>query len=541
MNRLLDDSRTGLIRQILRELCSIRDAEIVLLTRLEQALGSNDPRDSGDPPSALSDAGAGAGQALDRTPALGRAALCSDESAFSAPALPPVSPGASIEAGDPAAPQEVPDWIDLVVNQALQHAFSDGSVPPQGAMEPSNDPDDEDSEDEPAVAEADHLSDPGETQSDSADSNAQPLLLLGNGGDWIGFPWRSVQEVGLAADAAPGEFRTSLADLLAEGQSSGNAEPYRISWRLETGSADLTCAQIGGIVPPSLAAERGVELVIVPEAIGPRTVSLIDFVRDSLTRQCDELDDEPDCGDPAKTIQARASEAVLPAAPFQPVEAALAASAPVSVAAEALAPAGAAQSDLGFPGPASDPAQRGSGFPGPATDPAQRGSGSPGPASDPAQRPSGPERIGIRPSAPERIGSHPSAPDPTGIRPSATAPCALLAVRNLPARVAIGRFLRSGGWHVIEAVDFHDVPARLRRHPVDAVFAEVPESPRVEPLIALRRAGESGAVIVGISSRFRAVGADPLRSLGDVPRLLYPFQEVDLEKVLAVVRQAHRS
>jgi hypothetical protein len=93
---------------------------------------------------------------------------------------------------------------------------------------------------------------------------------------------------------------------------------------------------------------------------------------------------------------------------------------------------------------------------------------------------------------------------------------------------------------VLEAADPAELPAMLQRVHHTAVFAEAPE--RAEPgwIVELVRAQESGTRVIGVASRLRGAASDPLRILGAVPHLFYPFQEVELEKVIEAPLQPER-
>lgn len=104
-------------------------------------------------------------------------------------------------------------------------------------------------------------------------------------------------------------------------------------------------------------------------------------------------------------------------------------------------------------------------------------------------------------------------------------PAALLAVRYLPARVAISRALRFHGWEAVEAVDLPEILVRLRRRHFQAIFIEPAEHPRSALIPALLGARTAGAQVVGVGLRQRRAGMESLRPLGEIPHLLYPFQE----------------
>lgn len=117
-------------------------------------------------------------------------------------------------------------------------------------------------------------------------------------------------------------------------------------------------------------------------------------------------------------------------------------------------------------------------------------------------------------------------------------PSALLAVRYLPARVAIARTLRAKGWLVLEALDPVEVAVRLRQVRFQALFADLSDIAIPELLFAIQRASDSGTRILAVGSRLRSTNTDPTHALGDVPRLLYPFQENELERALGSLRPA---
>ena len=113
----------------------------------------------------------------------------------------------------------------------------------------------------------------------------------------------------------------------------------------------------------------------------------------------------------------------------------------------------------------------------------------------------------------------------------------LVAVRYLPARVAIGRMLRSLGWFVLEATELEDLPGMLARVRYTAVFTEAPDAASPGWLAALERARAEGALVIAVGSRLRGRANDPLATMGDLPRLLHPFQEAEFERVLVDLRR----
>jgi hypothetical protein len=112
---------------------------------------------------------------------------------------------------------------------------------------------------------------------------------------------------------------------------------------------------------------------------------------------------------------------------------------------------------------------------------------------------------------------------------------ALVGVRYLPARVAIGRFLGGAGWTVIEVVDPDELALQLARCRFQAAFIESGEPSYGEALPAIHQAASSGTPIIGVGSRMRGGGIDALRDLGDIPRVFHPFQDIELEKALGMV------
>ena len=109
---------------------------------------------------------------------------------------------------------------------------------------------------------------------------------------------------------------------------------------------------------------------------------------------------------------------------------------------------------------------------------------------------------------------------------------ALVAVRYLPARVAVTRVLRSLGWYAVQAPDNQELPALLLQGQYSVVFAEPPDPLDRVWLDALQRLRAAGGRVIVVASRMRAGGSDPLRVLGDVPRLLHPFREGEVEQAL---------
>ncbi len=445
----------------------------------------------------------------------------------------------------------VPDWIDSVVDQALRGAFSGEST----------DPDDEDLADEPGRTESasriDFAPESGPsgvepvsrgsaglsagaaaggdagsaTATNAPGGSEPPLLLLGDGETWVGTPWESIREVGLAEPAGAGASRWSLSDLVA-GARRAPSEPYRVSW----GEAELTCAQIGGILGVSAAAERGVEAVLCPDPGGagrPRLVSLIDFLREARTRVPEPLEvPAPEVHKPeAPAQEPEALPTPEPQALPTPEPEALPTEPEASPMPEFVAP----PEPFVAPEPVVAPEPAVVEVPVPEQSlPLHDLPELPGPVHEMDEFPELSDLPELSVTTPDRPVA--VAPGPALRRDAFIAHSALLAIRYLPARVAIGRVLRARGWTVAESVDFREIPLHLHRRRFTIVFAEVPHPAPLSSMTALREAAASGSALVGVGSRLRGGGADPLRALGEVPRLLYPFLENDLDKVLLSAR-----
>jgi hypothetical protein len=86
---------------------------------------------------------------------------------------------------------------------------------------------------------------------------------------------------------------------------------------------------------------------------------------------------------------------------------------------------------------------------------------------------------------------------------------------------------------VIEAVDAREIVPKLRSASYSAVFVEAPEPPVPGLLPLLQSVLESGCPVVAVGSRMRGA-ADPLRQLGDIPRLAYPplFSDLEVERIV---------
>jgi hypothetical protein len=106
---------------------------------------------------------------------------------------------------------------------------------------------------------------------------------------------------------------------------------------------------------------------------------------------------------------------------------------------------------------------------------------------------------------------------------------ALVAVRYLPARVAICRYLRGRGWQVGEAAGTEAATVSLDLGRWDMLFLEAPSNGNAEDaeVTLLRRVGERGIPIIRVGSRISGYPAQ------GGPALMFPFSEVELEAVLA--------
>ncbi len=126
------------------------------------------------------------------------------------------------------------------------------------------------------------------------------------------------------------------------------------------------------------------------------------------------------------------------------------------------------------------------------------------------------------------------APSPPS-RP--VAPTGLVAIRYLPARVSISRALRGRGWFLRETPDLAEVPSRLRRVRYQAAFIEMVDEEIPDFIPTLRIAVSHGCRVIAVGSRLRGHASNPLHELGDIPRLLYPFHESEVERILDSLRQ----
>jgi hypothetical protein len=445
---------------------------------------------------------------------------------------PGAAPGPVVAPG--ADPTGDPSWIDRTIDAVLAGAFS-------------ADEEDDEAPELPAVE----------------------LLLLRSANTWVGMPWDSVAGLGLSDESSPSAepAAISLHDLLARAGHHGEAhavEPYRLTWESPRGLRALSCEVLGGVVAATAAVSRGVELIWVPDEseAGCRLVPMVEFF---VTGQGP---------DPAR---AASPDPVGPVPPPPPDPASPvpdpAPPAPSSTLAPSSVPSGETPA---VPAPSAprpliprrlDPPVAVSVAPVPPAPGATLASPSPQApeaAEPPTQSHSVPPAAGTlrsvpMPEAPGTVGDPPVANLPVPAPPAGDAPrkpepvlgvaagprantslSALVSVRYLPARVAISRFLKSAGWFVLEAADPQELPAMLRRVHHSAVFTEAPDRPDPAWIEALMQARADGARVIGVASRLRVATVDPLRSIGDLPRLLYPFQEAELERLVGTPAQPER-
>ena len=105
---------------------------------------------------------------------------------------------------------------------------------------------------------------------------------------------------------------------------------------------------------------------------------------------------------------------------------------------------------------------------------------------------------------------------------------ALVAVRYLPARVAICRYLRGRGWQVGEAAGVEAATVSLDLGRWDALFLEARsdgEKELAEKLL-LQRVEERGIPIIRVGSRLSGFPE------GTGPILMFPFSDADLDTLL---------
>lgn len=106
---------------------------------------------------------------------------------------------------------------------------------------------------------------------------------------------------------------------------------------------------------------------------------------------------------------------------------------------------------------------------------------------------------------------------------------ALVAVRYLPARVAICRHLRGKGWQVGEAAGLEAATVSLDLGRWDLFFLEASGNgePSETESALLRRVGERGVPVVRVGSRVSGYPGH------DAPSLMFPFSEAELESIIA--------
>ena len=335
---------------------------------------------------------------------------------------------------------------------------------------------------------------------DTTELPAVDLLLLRSGDTWVGMPWDRVTRLGLSDDTqlAPPCVPLSLREILGFGRlgdgHDGAAEPYCLTWETAGGPRSLFCEVLGGVLVASAAAAREVDLVWQPDdsESGGRLLPLVEFCvsigrdgRSDVEAPDHHLDDTDRGSSPPQAMAEPVFAESLPApAPLSPI-----------------------------PGVSHDP-----------------GSDSHAAGSR--------EMWSSRRPGPDHDGS------PGGTRhlphPLGGGCSALVSVRYLPARVAIARALRSHGWFVLEAADTEELPGMLQRVHHTVVFTEAPERPDPEWAKELARAQEGGTRIIGVASRLRGTVGDPWLALGSIPRLLYPFQEAELERLIESAAQPKR-
>lgn len=427
--------------------------------------------------------------------------------------IPGVSPVDSNGAAAPKGEHPVdPSWIDRTIDAVLKGVFSADLDP-----------------------EADELP-------------AGDLLLLRSGDTWVGVPWESVAGLGLSDDPKLGRHPAPIslrAILGMEGRPDGcevAVEPYCLTWKTETGLHALSCEVLGGVVAAPAAAGRDVDLVWLPgdSALGGRLLPLVEYFassrcgdREQVPHEARSLDDPT--GSAAFTQQP-ADDAVREprSAPSMDPEF-------FSVFPPQPTVSGSVAETLPAPPPGISGERPASPAPLalPLSSNVQPPPGAPmSPAAAdlstieavPTSAFGGTDAVGFRDV--EILLRPDSIPigDCHVLRDLGRS--ALVSVRYLPARVTIARALRAHGWFVVETADNQELPATLQRVRSNVVFAEAPERPTPAWMEALGQAREAGIRIVGVASRLRGASNNPLRVLGDVPRLLYPFQDAELERLL---------
>lgn len=112
---------------------------------------------------------------------------------------------------------------------------------------------------------------------------------------------------------------------------------------------------------------------------------------------------------------------------------------------------------------------------------------------------------------------------------------ALVAVRYLPARIAVCRALRHSGWTVLELADLERVAPLLVPGAFAAVFLDVSQPLPAELRALLDREDLGGLRWVGVGSRLRGRPKAPPSALLHAPRLFFPFGEEEAREVIATL------
>jgi len=110
---------------------------------------------------------------------------------------------------------------------------------------------------------------------------------------------------------------------------------------------------------------------------------------------------------------------------------------------------------------------------------------------------------------------------------------ALVAVRYLPARVAICRYLRGRGWQVGEAAGLEAAIVSLDLGRWDALFLEarVNGKPEEAEKALIHRVGELGVPVIRVGSRISGYPT------AGGPALMFPFSESELESILSMTEE----